>query len=60
MLYMLARKKRDELMWNPTTKGDLKYILKVLESNLLSSELNEFEWKVQPIPPVSHTLPSED
>lgn len=56
MIYMLARKTSKELMWNPSTKGDLKYILEVLELNLKSPELDEFEWKIQPIKPVEHSL----
>jgi hypothetical protein len=53
---MLARKTSKELLWNPTTKGDLTYILEVLEQNLKSPELNEFEWKIQPIQPLKHSL----
>jgi hypothetical protein len=56
MIYMLARKSSKELMWKPTTKGDLEYILEVLELNLKTPGLNQFEWKVQPMNPVKSSL----
>jgi len=48
IMFLLSRKEPNETEWRTTTKGELDYILFVLEENLKSPPFNELEWKIEP------------
>ena len=46
--YRLSRRvKNTDMDWLSCTVGELNYILTVLELNLTSSELSEYEYKIE-------------
>ncbi|MBN6887753.1 hypothetical protein ACUXCC_002945 [Cytobacillus horneckiae] len=49
--YMLSRRKYNDSDsdWKTGTKGEIEYILTVLELNLESPELHDLEWRITPV-----------